>query len=205
MEEKMKNNRIEIIIIVLSLFLWTIFITYIFHITSRDEKMIKQVYSIINQVKGNEKTEINSIYELQDMEAMGIKIPKSPYGTEYSAKSYIKNFNGTYYASFDDGKHKVSGNIDELEFSKIGFFNKKSEYKFTVEESKALIKKELEKKYGEKFEIISLQAQSGILGYEGNSGKAYSLRSGEEKSFDVYISKHRQVTDTYYDILIENE
>ncbi len=97
--------------------------------------MISQVENIINQVKENKDTTIDSIYWVKDISNMGIDIPITSYGTSYSNASYITNFNGIYYASFDDEKYKVSGNEDNLEFSKLGWFNWESNYTMSAKEA----------------------------------------------------------------------
>lgn len=218
----MKKSKKKIIIIVStiieSLILLAIITIFIFNHINRDKRMIEQVSKIISQVKENEKTEINSVYELQDIKNLGIEIPTSPYGTAYTEGSYIKNFNGIYYASFDNGKQKVSGNEEELEFSEKGSldFFWESKYYATEEESKMIeekseeniknyVKETLKNKYGEEFEIIYVKAQIGYLGNEGQYGVAYPIQAGEEKSFDFYIGKDKNITDAYYNILIEDE
>lgn len=226
MENNMKNNKRKIIIISVIMFILissaiSLVIVYNFPsndkertnqvsdiLISKDKKMVNQVSDIINQVKGNEKVELNSVYELKNIKDLGIDIPLSPYGTEYTEGSYVKNFNGIYYASFDNGKQKVSGNENELEFSEKGSFDFfwESKYNATEEEKKIVVKDKLKKKYGEEFEIDYIQSSVNYLAqYDGDDGKAYPVKDGKEKSFDFHIYKFEQMTDSYYDILIENE
>lgn len=171
---------------------------------NKDKKMISQVKNIINQVKENRTTTIDSIYFLNDIKDMGIEIPISPYGTDYSS-GYITNFNGIYYVSMDNGKQKVSGNEDNLQFSKISLINLKSSYNMTSDQAKLLILKALRNKYDEEFSIVTLTENSDILGFHGYYATARSTNNDVANIFDVKLSNTGDVLDGYYDILIENE
>lgn len=172
---------------------------------NKDKKMINQIINIINQVKENESTEINSIYWVKDINEMGIDISVSPFGTSYSDESYITNFNGIYYASFDNGKQKVSGNEDDLEFGKLGLFNPKSRYSVSEEEAKILIQKKLKSKYGEEFDIVTLYLNSDIYGFHGYEGTVQPSNNKITQNFDVMITREGNVYDEYYDFLVDDE
>lgn len=171
---------------------------------NKDKKMISQVENIISQVKENKDTTINSIYYLKDIKAMGIEIPISPYGTDYSS-GYITNFNGIYYVSMDNGKQKVSGNEDNLEFSKLGLFNWESNYTMSAKEAELLIQKVLKNKYDEEFTIVTLTKNSDIYGFHGYYATVQSTNNNTANTFNLKISNEGEVFDGYYDLLIEDE
>jgi len=172
---------------------------------NKDKKMINQVADIISKIKDNKSTTINSVYRVKDIRDMEIEISVSPYGTAYSDESYITNFNGIYYASFDNGQQKVSGNENALKFSELDLLNQKSEYVVKEDEAKLLIKKSLKNKYDIEVEVENIYANSDILGFNGYGAKVKILDDKNPNVIDVKIEKDGKILDNYYDFLIGDE
>lgn len=174
---------------------------------SKDKRMLEQVSSIVSELKNNENTVSDSVYRLEDIEKMGIYIPISPYGTAYSKSSYITNFNNTYYASFDNGKQKISGNIDELKFSEISFLNRASSFSANEEETKILLAKYLKEKYNEEFEIVSITSDINFLWeFKGYICTAKAKTGIYTEPFICSVSPNvTNVLDSYYDFIIDDE